>query len=87
MVCNQLNSIELVIANCGNVFCQCCSCDDTGTTTHNYESVSNIHPVWELGFNRQFYSFSNGNMDTDEGGDTLIFGVGDDDVLMNAPVP
>ena len=83
MVCsNQVNSIELVIANCDRIFCSCCNCGN-GETNHSYESVSNTHPVWELGYNRQFYSFS----ETGTGEEAITFGVGDDDVLMNAPVP
>ena len=57
--------------------------DDDDICDHNFESVSNSHPVWELGYQRQFFRFS----DLEDEDDPLTFGVGDDDVLVNAPEP
>ena len=80
----QLSSIKLTIADCDEVFCPCCNpcCDESiAICDHDFDSVSNSHPVWELDYRRQFFRFS----DLDE--DPFKFGVGDDDVLVYAPVP
>jgi hypothetical protein len=74
----DLPSIQLAIADC-DVICICCDlCCTDGEDCHDLDLVSNISPVWELEYKRQFFGFS------DKMGN---YNVGDDDDVANLGDP
>jgi hypothetical protein len=65
--------------DCGEVTCDCCKpCCTDGTVCHDYDVVTSVDPVWESGYERSFFDFSDtqGN-----------FNVEDDDEVANAGNP
>lgn len=76
-VCD-LDDIALVMADCGEVTCDCCDpCCDDETDCHDYDLVANLDPTWESGYERKFYDFSDSEQND-------RYKVDDDDVLVNS---
>jgi hypothetical protein len=58
-VCEGTN-ITLVSADCNEVDCLCCDpCCVDEEECHDLDLVSSVNPMWEDGYERQFYQFSN----------------------------
>jgi hypothetical protein len=60
------NAIALVSADCNEVECDgCCDpCCVDGEECHDLDLVSNIEAVWEYGYDRRFFQFSNSSDNT-----------------------
>lgn len=54
-------SLGVAIADCDEVACTCCNpcCTDGVEDCHDNDLVSNVDPIWERGYSRQFFDFSN----------------------------
>ena len=65
VICNTPTIfLEHFVTDCGEpnpeIECSCCHlcCHDSNTTCNNFDWHVNLDPIWEYGFNRVVYSFS-----------------------------
>jgi hypothetical protein len=74
-----LDKLGVVIADCMEVDCDCCvPCCVDGTDCHDFDVVTSLDPVWEAGYDRQFFDFSDTQTSQN---------VGDDDEAANFGSP
>ena len=58
-LCGKM-SLGVMIADCDEVTCSCCEpCCTEGEECHDKDVVANVDPIWERGYSRQFFDFSN----------------------------
>ena len=50
------------------IICSCCNlcCDDTNVTCNNFDWNVNLDPIWEYGYRRVVYSFSQNLLEPDQ---------------------
>lgn len=57
--CGQL-TLAVATADCEEVTCSCCNpCCTDGQFCHDNDLVPSIDPIWERGYSRQFFDFTN----------------------------
>lgn len=58
-----LKNLNTVYVDCGEIACLegCCNCCTDGQACHDNVLISSHDPVWESGYTRQFFGFSEGD--------------------------
>ncbi|KAG7349633.1 RHS repeat-associated core domain containing protein [Nitzschia inconspicua] len=78
----SIESLSVVYVDCGEILCpeDCCKCCSDGVQCHEYDQISNLDPIWEAGYERQFFDFT----EATDG----VFTLEDDDfILEGADLP
>jgi Leucine-rich repeat (LRR) protein len=78
-VCNKIGTLKTAFVDCGEVFCpdECCDCCIDGEPCHSFDKIPSLDPIWEAGYQRQFFDFS-----TDG---SIPFSATDDDTISLPP--